>query len=274
MAFENIPGENEVQEVTDLPLEQDAVTDKPDPLDLGSVERFKFEGKEWTPHEFKNAYLMQQDYTRKTQALSEEKRKLEDFERHWAADQETLLKNPDLITVFKEKYPKQYHKLGEMLVEHARRQGSGTGQVPNPQEKSAESDLIQRLKATEERISKFESSAFESQVSKYTNELNTRIETLSKKYPYADQEVALVRAQGFHQSGQELNDQTWEGIFKKLNDQAESNFKQYQSKLVNEQKTANAKARDVASGGGTPGAAPSGPRTIRDATKRALSELQ
>lgn len=238
-----------------------------DVLDLNSVERFKFEGKEWTPQEMRNAYLMQSDYTKKTQAVAEERRKLEEFSRHWEVDQKALMQNPDLLDEFKAKYPKHFHALGENLVRYARQLKTSES---SPSEKKPD-ERPDWAKSLEERLSQFEKDKYEAQVEKYSAQLDSTLSKMSQKYPFADTEVALVRAQSLHDRGTNLSDATWEEIFKSLHSQAENRMKEYQSKLVKEQKAANSKARDVASGGGIAGAAPDLPRTIKEATKRALA---
>ena len=70
-----------------------------------------------------------------------------------------------------------------------------------------------------------------------------------------------------------LNDKNWELIWKAVNDKNVELFKKYGSAAVNKQKNANQRGKDAAPGGGIPGQAPRQPRTIKEARKFALEEI-
>lgn len=247
------------------PMEQrDGVTD------LSSMDKFQFEGKTWTPSEFKNSYLMHQDYTKKTQALAEERRQQERFDKAWEEDQATLMQNPDLLDQFKSTYPKRYHALGEQIVRYAKSQSQPQAPIDRSQ---AQPEWAQKLSQVEGKIAQFEKAQFEAQVSKHNVEIESKVKTFSEKYPYADTEAALARAQIYHNQGNDLNDKAWEDIFKGLHTQMETRVKEIQSKMVQDQKTANQKGRDTALGGGIPGAAPNMPKNLKEAKAYALSKL-
>ena len=105
-------------------------------------------------------------------------------------------------------------------------------------------------------------------------ELDARFKVMGEKYPYADQEAAIARAQALHAKGIPLNDKNWDAIFKAVNDKNIELFKKYGSQQVNKQKTANQRGKDAASGGGIPGQAPRQPKTIKEASQYALEEMQ
>ena len=50
-------------------------------LELDKVKEFLFEGQKFTPQELKNAWLRQQDYTRKTQELARERESVREVQR-------------------------------------------------------------------------------------------------------------------------------------------------------------------------------------------------
>src|SRR5574343_228178 len=89
------------QQVSETPKEQSKY------IDLDSVERFKFNGKEWSPKDLKNSIMAHADYTKKTQAMAEEKKYSENF----PYDLASVLENPKLFDQFKQLYPPQYVKV-------------------------------------------------------------------------------------------------------------------------------------------------------------------
>jgi hypothetical protein len=73
--------------------------------ELDKLEKFKFEGQEYTPQELKNAILRQSDYTRKTQEFSQERR----FYDNLQADLRSVRSNPALAAEFRRTYPEKFH---------------------------------------------------------------------------------------------------------------------------------------------------------------------
>ncbi len=63
-----------------------------------------------------------------------------------------------------------------------------------------------------------------------------------------------------------------EEIFKSLHDQDSTREKQWRENLLKEQKTANARGRDIGKGGGTPGKAPE-KMSLKDARQRMIDDM-
>lgn len=229
-------------------------------MDLEKVGKFRFEGKEWTPKDFKGAFMMQADYTRKTQQLAEERKYYDNL----TADLNAVRANPALAAQFKQVYPSKFHNYLEYVSPKQQQQ-----QAPaqNGQYANIDPTVMNRFQALEADMN-------QRKVEAINAELDARFKTLSTKYPYADEEAAIARAQAAHAKGIQLNDKVWDQIWKATNDKNEAIFKKYGQDQVNKQKSANQRGKDAASGGGIPGQAPRQPKTIKEATKFALEEMQ
>lgn len=224
-------------------------------LDLDSVQKFKFAGREWTPKDFQGAYMMHADYSRKTQEIAKERRYYENL----GADLEAVQKDPKLIDKFRSIYPKSFHS----YLRYVQSQ-----QTPTQTQTSGDTNPVDNT--FKERFEKLESEIHDRKVQAYSDELEAKSKQLSEKYPMADEEAVLARAQVLIDRGDKLTDKVWDSLWKAVNDKNQVRFDQTYSKKVKEQKTTNFKAKDVASGGGTPSPAPRQARTIKEATKMLL----
>jgi len=255
---------NEVVESTDAapssetaPPSSGTASQAPQVAELEALPKFRFGGKEWTPKEFQGAYMMQADYTRKTQALAEERKYYDNL----TADLNAVKSNPALAGEFKKIYPSKFHSYLDYV--------SAAQPAQDPNKKYAELDP-----SVAAEFNEVKSYMKTQQVAAINAELDARFKVLSEKYPYADEEAAIARAQAAHARGIPLNDQNWDSIWKAVNDKNVELFKKYGSAAVNKQKNANQKGKDAASGGGIPGQAPKQPRSIKEAGRLALQEIQ
>lgn len=244
----------------------DTQQEQPDILDLDSVEKFRFADKEWTPSELRNAYLMQSDYTRKTQALAEERKYAENL----STDLQAVLSNPELVEQFKSVYPKKYHAVVDNLLERHGGSQHGEGQTPNSNQRQqayGDPQLNQRL----ERL---ESQLFEREVQAASQELDGILGKMNEKYPYAKEREVLAMAQSLMDQGHDLDQKAWDRLYQASQKENEGRFEKFYSEKVGKQKEANSKGKDMGAGGGIMGRAPVKPRTIKEASEYALQELQ
>lgn len=242
--------------------ESEQLPQSPSPIELDKLEKFRFNGMDLTPKELSQQMLRHSDYTRKNQAISEERKYYENL--HY--DLDAIKANPSLENKFREVYPEKYHRYLNYVL---------SPKSPE-QAKSAVSDMSKlppELMSRFEKIDKFEQYLQEQQVKSAEAELDSTISPLVKKYPLADEEAALARAQSLLNQGVELNPTTWDKIFKGLHDRSEQMWKSHQSAQVQKQKEAGRRGADIGSGGGIPGGKPDVPKTIKEATKMALESL-
>lgn len=233
---------------------------KPSIPDLDSIERFRYGGREMTAKELQSQIMMQADYTRKTQAIAEERK----FYDNLSADLAAVKSNPALADKFKSIYPEKFHSyLGYVTPEQR-------AQAQQAQQQNQYAQIDPQIMA---RFQKLEAAANEREVAAINAELDAKFKTLSDKFPFADEEAAIARAQALIERGEKLTDKIWEGIWKSVHDRNETKFKQLQEAKVKQQKQANARGREASAGGGIPGNAPRNPKTIKEASKYALEAM-
>ena len=240
------------------PVEQSvAKTAAPSIPDLDSMEKFRYGGREMTAKELRAEMMMQSDYTRKTQAIAEERKYYDNLN----ADLAAVKANPAMIDKFKSIYPEKFHAyLGYVTPSQQARE------TQQQQYAQIDPQVMQRFQRMEADMN-------ERQVAAINAELDVKFKQLSEKFPYADEEAAIARAQALQDRGTQLTDKVWEGIWKSVHEKNDAKFKQLQSAQINKQKAANAKGKEASSGGGIPGTAPVKPKNIKEASKYALEAM-
>ncbi len=105
-------------------------------------------------------------------------------------------------------------------------------------------------------------------------EIDAICKTMANKYPQADEEAVIARAQYIADQGKELTPQIWEALWKSVHDRYKGRVDNQQSSRFKEQKKLNSAGKDVPIGGGTPGAKPNLPKTIKEASNLARREFE
>lgn len=243
-------------------------SNQPSIAELEKLERFRFEGREWTPQELKKNILFHNDYTRKTQELAESRKSVETeqlFRDNFKVDFEKVLQNPDLMNVFKQYYPAHWVAVAEKILDMSKSQSQTQSQTQTQQGPGVDPGLMKRIDYIEKTFQQREVEALE-------KSLDSEFVKLGQKYPKANQELVLARAQLLSdQKIDILKDGNLEKVFKDLHDVESSREKQWRENLLREQKQANAKGRDTGKGGGTPGKAPE-KLSMKEARARMMSE--
>lgn len=234
-------------------------------LELDKIEKFKFEGQEWSPKDLKNAYLRQQDYTRKTQDLARERDTVEGYksEKRFVdnlfLDLKNVKDNPALADQFRKIYPEKFHTYLDFI--EAKKDLQNGQPQQNPEYALLKKDLDevkghfqqQRVQAAEAQI-------------------DAVISKLAPQYKMADEETVIVRARVASEGGVKLTPDVWEKIYKDVHDKNMARYKDHYEQQIKEQQAVNSKGRDIGKGGGTPGSAPK-KRTFDEATADAVREL-
>lgn len=238
--------------------------------ELDKMDKFKFQGQEWTPKDLEKAILRQKDYTQKTQGLSDERKSFGDerkFYENLAWDLMKLRDDPSKVQEFVKVYPQAFHKYAEEFL----KQASNQVQSQAPQTQQQPYQDVQTLSRLE-RLEKFYN---DQEVAKNELEIKNVMTSMATKYPDAANftEMVLGRAYEAHTQGTQLTPQVWEDIYKQVNDQVGSMIKTKYGDLVKKQQAANVKARDVGAGGGTVGTAPKKFKGFKEATAAAIADL-
>ena len=230
-------------------------------VELDKLDKFKFQGKEWNTKDLLSGFMRQSDYTHKTTEMAKDRK----YYDHLSADLENVRNRPELAAQFKQLYPEKFHSYLRLLQQE---------QMSEPDKESAQSlSLPPEVKKLVERFDVIEGHYKEQQVKSTQAQLDAIIDPLNKKYPFADEEAALARGQMLHDKGVELTQERWEEIYKTIHSRNESAWKANKSEQIKKQKEANLKGSDAPSGGGIPGGKPYTPKTVKEAHKMYLEDL-
>lgn len=261
--------DNENQE-----LEADANTQDSDVVDLDSLERFKWNGEEFTKDELGKMAMRQSDYTRKTQELAEERK----YASNIGADLRTLAENDwnsDLVAKFKEVYPEKYHGVVDHFLNKSEQdQGKQPDEVESKVQKLFEERFSPHLKD----LQSIKQEAYEQKVQAESKWLDNQFETMSKKYPLADDNLVnselIAKIDEAKQNGQKfgVNEGVIEKLFKANHERMQKRFQEYQNNQTKEQANANKGAFDTGSGGGPVGEGRQ-KMGLREATENAINQL-
>lgn len=242
-------------------------------VDVDTLDRYRYKGqslKDW-----ESGYMRHSDYTQKTQALAEERKYYENL----AFDLDKVRTNHSLAEQFRQIYPEKFHPYLRYILENSAGSQPQTRQAQGqPGQQSARMDP-----SLEMRINNIERSFREKEVSAIQAELDQKFKGLQSKYPYADEEAVIARAQALLAKMKEadplnpnlkITDKQWDVLWKGQHDRAYQLADQNYKKQVQAQVQANKKGAESGKGGGIPGQAPRQYKTIKEATAQALADIE
>jgi hypothetical protein len=233
-------------------------------VDIDKLEKFLMAGKEWTRKDLMQSILMQSDYTRKTQEISQERK----FYDNLSADLEALKRDPALVDQFKKIYPEKFHAYLKTIGINDSLQRENAQRNGLDPEAQARLDRIEgRFREQDEKV------------------LNQHLDSLSKKfgekYSFADEnevlakaEVLLARKEQAGEKDPQISDAEWEKLWEGAHKRIEAKATQRFNAQYEKQKRANMEGRDIAAGGGTPGPTPNGIKTVKDAEEAMIRILE
>jgi len=242
-----------------------------EPIEIENPDRYRYRGrplKDW-----ETGYMRHGDYTQKTAQMAQERKYYDNL----AVDLDRVRANPHLAEQFRTIYPDKFHGYLRYVLENS----SQSPNYPNPGQ--SQQNAYARLDPSMEmRINQLEQNFREKEVAAISAELDNKFRTLSQKYPFADEEAVVARAQALLNKLKEadpmnrnlrISDKQWDALWKGVHDRnhqiADKNYK----KQVQAQVQANRKSSDAGRGGGNPGQAPRQFKSIKEATAAALSDI-
>lgn len=286
-ALETPQPDNQVTEPgQSLQTEQGDPSQQPAPAetiaDLAKLNKFKLDGKEYTYDQLKQERMRAQDYTRKTQELSDQRRQFQQeakFATNYRSDLKTVRTKPWMASEFYKLYPSEYHDEVKW-IEQTYKSNPGLwstsgqpaqGQAPQSakQEQPNVEELVERLVSN--RLKPLEEREKRDQERAILAEMDSRESKLMSKYPNANKfEVYaaaefLAKADDINPEGRELTDDDWEKVFKDSNERTLTSFKSWQAQAFNKQTQTSQKLKDVQGGGGIPGEAPVVAKNLKEA---------
>jgi len=257
-------------------VSSEAAPEQPDQasdlLDLDSFDenrKLKLQEKEWTAKEIRDAILRQEDYTRKTQKLAEERK----YYANLRYDLANVKRNPALAAEFKKVYPKEFHDYLSHILPDTQ---TAKPQAENQAKPALDPQVAERL----ERVEKY----YNDQTAKAAKaEVDSNCEKFSQKYPSVKGRYEALAMNILEHRLSEirkddpdavLTEADWDRAYKSVHDENQKLAEQFFAEKVKKQKQTNQQVKDVAPGGGIPGQAPRKARTIKEATAFALQELE
>lgn len=225
-----------------------------EPYDLDKAEKVRWEGKEYTPDQFRKLMMFQSDYTKKMQTISEEKKYISSLRY----DLQAVRGNPKLAAEFMKIYPKEFHAYLDDVM---------------PQDwKTKQSDESNLPPEIKEKLERFDSYIKDQEVSREEANIEKITSSLAQKYPDAIEDVVLARAQAIVEQGHNLTREDWDKLYKTSHDFMVKKMAEKQNKQFDAQKNANLRGRGIGPGGGTPGQAPR-KMSMKEATEAAIQDL-
>lgn len=239
-----------------------------DPFDLDSLERFRFQGRELSKDDLQKLLTGGQESASESTNAK--------FDQNFRFDLDTVLADPSKLALFRQIYPPEYVAIAEKAMAQQRAQAS-----PVQQQNSGKPSEDPRISRLEKIADQWENAQREQRVESLKGTLDKTFDSLSKKYPEADQEVINSRLFAMRQSGTQLQDQNGklrndiiEDLFKRDHAAREKRYEDKYRQKVEDQKRVNSNARDVGKGGSASSPAPGKAKNIKEATAAALAHFE
>lgn len=239
-----------------------------DIVDLGKLQKFKWNGKTLTAGELQKMAMMQADYTKKTQEISQEKK----YYSNLYYDLNNVKTNPQLASEFKRIYPKQFHSYLDSVLADASQAGA-------PQQTQAKESSPEKQAAVDPKLDEMYNFYKEQRQAASQEKVDALFDRLTNKYTNADEAKIISRVQTLIELSkrepdkyQRPDDATIEKLFKQEHEAFDTKVKEHMNRMLDAQRKANASGRGPAAGGAIPGSAPKLPRTIKEATAMALND--
>ena len=269
------------EEVTENSPETTSESAAPSIYELDKVEKFKFQGQEWTPKDLEKAILRQKDYTQKTQSLSEERKSFDQERKYYDNLYYDLLyikNNPEqqnqLIQQFISIYPQKFHAALKQALNESTGQAQARAENHQNQKQSQGPDV-----ELMSRLNNLEKFYHDQEIAKNKSQVDSIVTSMSSKYPDALPELVVGRVwEAYNQileqdPNAKLTEAMWEDTFKSVDKEMKDMVNKKYGDLIKKQSTANEKAKSPAAGGGTPGRAPAKFKSLKEVREFAISDL-
>jgi hypothetical protein len=220
-------------------------------IDLDSVDKFKFQGEEWTPDKLQKSFMLHKDYTKKTTELAKERQYIANLK----ADLAKVKRNPELADEFKRLYPEKFHDYLEIILEQAEAMTQETSHSPDDVPAAVAkqlADLQKRFETYDKKIKTLDEREHAAKVSEIQQQLDQLFTGLSKKYDLAVEEAVLAKAEALIANGYQMNDAAWDRLYKENHKANEARYNKRYADRTKQQLEANRQGADIGRGGATP----------------------
>lgn len=239
------------------PSEQDPA--QPEIVNLDGMSKFQFQGQELTPDRLQEVF---QGY----KTLSERQKQSQSEERFWSnldTDIENVLANPNLASQFKSIYPEKFHRVLDRIL-------AGKSPESTQQNQGLPKEVMAKLSQVDELRTMIHQQAVESANAK----LDAVLPPLYTKYPMANEDQVLARAEAMLSQGMKLTDSAWDRIVKESHEAMTKKADAFYKKQLQVQIDKGQAGKDAPNGGMVPGKAPAKPRTFADAEREMIAHLK
>lgn len=252
----------ESTEVSDTPIQE---SKEPEFVDIDQPDKYRYQGrplKEW-----ESGFMRQGDYSRKTQELAQERKYYDNL----SADLDKVRNQPELAEQFRKIYPEKFHS----YLRYVERENSAP--------KEERTNYAKLDPSYESRIQRIEESIRGKEIETINSELDRKFEGLSKKFPYADEEAVIARAQALLDRMKQndpmnenlrISDKQWEALWKSQHDRAFGLASSKYNENVKAQLKAHKAGSSSGPGGAIAGQAPRQFKTLKEATEAAMADIQ
>lgn len=235
---------------------------QPQITSLDSLSEFEFQGRKLTPDQLQEVFNGYKTLSERQKAYEGE----EKFIKNLDADIEAVLENPSLAAQFKSTYPEKYHRVLDRVLSRMNPQAQNQSTLPK-----SFMDEFGQLKSGYEQLQKhLHQMAVESANAK----LDATLPKLWEKFPMANEDQVLARAESFLSQGGKLTEQVWERLAKESHEAITKKADAFYKKQLGAQLEKGQMAKDVGPGGAAPGKAPVKVKTFADAEKAMIEHLK
>lgn len=250
---------------TEIHVPKEAKEPESKPIELDSLQSFRFKGRDLSPKELESL-LEGQDSSRQDGNGGNSKA---DFDANYAADVAAVKLDPSRLGDFAAIYPREYviRAIHEMRKAEAQK---------DPASRSIESDdpHAARFERYDRMVASFEQAQKEHRLATIGKTLETWHGSLATKYPDADPIVVDGKAIVASERGIQVTEKILEKLYKQDHEQRSKYYEQKYRRKAEEQITANKRGRDIPPGGMPVGMGAHQPKTIKEATALALETLK
>lgn len=243
-----------------------------DLIDLDAQDKFIWQGKEYTPEDLNKAVLMQSDYTKKTQALAEERKFYDNLEY----DLDNVLSGLASAEDFKKIYPEKFHGVLDRFLKQTQQVEEPTSQDQSEEPESLKVAL-KKIEELENKLGTYDNKFREEKIEAEQAHLDVIFEKYSDKYDFADEDAVVNHAQRMLEENRDnpnfqFTEGVWERLFKRDHEMRLQKFNEYEKRRQKAQLDKSRRGSDGGPGGEAPGRERK-KMTFDEATEMAIQDL-
>lgn len=236
-------------------------------IDLDGVSRFTVSGQEYTPDQLSKIFNEHKRYSEDQSSYTKNKVYYDNLD----IDLRNVRNDPNLADMFRERYPKEFHKYLSAVLQEEKREVQAQGQqAPAGIPKEFLNEFGQIKRQLQSVLEESHNAKVEASLAK----IDALLPPLMTKFPMADDNAVLTRAEAMLQSGIKLTDKTWERLVRESHEGNEKKWSTHQAAKLKEQTEKGRRAQDTAAGGSAPGHAQVKPKTFDQAREAMLEYVK